>query len=162
SRVTIAGAAGATRLRRHTATARGSSANHRVPKGLRRDPAAIPRYGVVSRRCPARRVVRVGLSWGRVRTPVFWSRRSSLTNCQSRAPPQQPLKRSSLMKTLLTVSSLMLVLAGLSPAAVRADQWTGPKEVAQAAHGFAGAAQRLQKAIHDVSEDSPLAAEMQR
>lgn len=66
------------------------------------------------------------------------------------------------MKTLLTGAFLPLALFALSPVTVRAEQWTGPKEVAQAAHGFAGAAQRLQKAIHDVSDDSPLSAEMQR
>ena len=59
-------------------------------------------------------------------------------------------------------SFLALVMTVVLPAVVRADQWTGPKEVAQAAQEFAAVAQRLQKAIHEVSGESPLAPEMKR
>jgi hypothetical protein len=54
----------------------------------------------------------------------------------------------------------LIALCALS-AVVRSDDWTGPKEVAKATRQFADAAHRLQAAIHDVSEDSPLAGEVQ-
>jgi hypothetical protein len=38
-----------------------------------------------------------------------------------------------MMKIMLTSSLLILAVAGPLPTAVRADQWTGPKEVARAA-----------------------------
>jgi hypothetical protein len=66
-----------------------------------------------------------------------------------------------MMRIVLTSSLLTLAIIGVNPAAVRADQWTGPKEAAQAAREFADATRRLQKAIHDVSEESPLAGEVQ-
>jgi hypothetical protein len=65
------------------------------------------------------------------------------------------------MKTILTSGFLALIAAGVFPASTRADQWTGPEEVARAARDFAEEAGRLQAAIHDVSEESPLAAEVQ-
>jgi len=67
-----------------------------------------------------------------------------------------------MMRIVLTNSLLTLSMAVILPAAVWADQWTGPEEAAQSAREFADAAHRLQKAIHDVSEESPLAAEVQR
>jgi hypothetical protein len=66
------------------------------------------------------------------------------------------------MKTLLASGFLALVAtAGLS-AASSAAQWTNSKEVAQAAREFSLAAERLEKAIHDVAEESPLAAEVKQ
>ncbi|MCA1685517.1 MAG: hypothetical protein LC745_05935, partial [Planctomycetia bacterium] len=64
------------------------------------------------------------------------------------------------MRTIVARGFLSLVAAGALSAAVRADDWTGPKDVAQSAHEFAGAAEKLQKAIKDVNEDSPLVAEV--
>ncbi len=53
-----------------------------------------------------------------------------------------------------------VVAAVVFAAAARAEDWTGPKDVATSAHGFAGAAEKLQKAIKEVNEDSPLVAEV--
>jgi len=65
------------------------------------------------------------------------------------------------MSMLVSRSLLSLLAVGLLPAAARADDWTGPKDVANAAREFAAAAETLQKAIKDVNEDSPLAEELQ-
>src|SRR5512144_3072766 len=55
------------------------------------------------------------------------------------------------MKTILTSGFLALIAAGVFPASTRADQWTGPEEVARAARDFAEEAGRLQAALrfHD-------------
>ena len=61
----------------------------------------------------------------------------------------------------MTVRSLLSVIAaGALSAAAWADNWTSSKDVARSAYEFAGAAERLQKAIKDVNEDSPLVAEV--
>jgi hypothetical protein len=67
-----------------------------------------------------------------------------------------------MMRMMLANSLLTLSMAVFLPAAVQADRWTGSEAAAQAAREFADAARRLQKAIHDASEESPLAVKMQR
>ena len=64
------------------------------------------------------------------------------------------------MKTRLTRSLMTLVAAGAVTSVALADHWTGPKEVAKAAHAFEDAAKHLHKSIHAVSEDSPLVEEV--
>ncbi len=64
------------------------------------------------------------------------------------------------MRTSLTRSLLTFIAAGVLATAARADDWTGPKDVAKSAREFAYATQQLQKAIKDVDEDSPLVAEL--
>jgi 1,4-alpha-glucan branching enzyme len=68
--------------------------------------------------------------------------------------------RSTLMRMSVARSLLSLIVAGSLSAAARAENWTGPKDVARSAHEFAVAAEKLQKFIKDVNEDSPLAAEI--
>ena len=64
------------------------------------------------------------------------------------------------MKTRMTRSLMTLVAAGAVTTVALADHWTGPKEVAKAAHDFADAATHLHKSIHAVAGDSPLVAEV--
>jgi len=64
------------------------------------------------------------------------------------------------MRTTMARSLLALIAAAAISASAWADDWTGPKDVAKSAHEFAGAAEKLQKAIKDVNEDSPLVAEV--
>ncbi len=64
------------------------------------------------------------------------------------------------MGTIVSRILLPLLTVVLLSAAPRADDWTGPKEVAKAAREFATATEKLQKAIKDVKEDSSLAAEV--
>ena len=64
------------------------------------------------------------------------------------------------MRTMVSRSLLSLLAVGLLSAAAPADDWTGPKDVAKAAREFSAAAEKLQKAIKDVNENSPLAAEL--
>ncbi|GAC1306158.1 MAG: hypothetical protein NVSMB14_12530 [Isosphaeraceae bacterium] len=64
------------------------------------------------------------------------------------------------MKRTLARSLLSLIAVGTLATAVRADDWTSPKEVAKAAHDFSGASQTLQQAIKDVDEESELVAEI--
>lgn len=66
------------------------------------------------------------------------------------------------MKRLLSKSLLTLVAAGAVTTVALADHWTGPEEVAKAAHEFAEAAKHLHRSIHDVAEDSPLVGEVHR
>ena len=63
------------------------------------------------------------------------------------------------MKIMLTRSLGSLIAVCALSTVARADDWTGPKQVAKSAQEFAGAAEKLQKAIKDVEEDSPLVAE---
>ncbi len=64
------------------------------------------------------------------------------------------------MKNLLSRSLLTMAAAGVLSTAALADHWTGPKEVAKAAHDFGEATMHLHKAIHAVAEDSPLVKEV--
>jgi len=64
------------------------------------------------------------------------------------------------MRTHVAKTLLSLIAGSTLAAAARADEWTGPKEVAGSAREFAAAAERLQKAIQEVNQDSPLVAEV--
>lgn len=64
------------------------------------------------------------------------------------------------MRTMMVRTLLSVIAAGALSAAAWADDWTNPKDVARSAHEFAGAAERLQTAVKDVNEDSPLVAEV--
>jgi len=64
------------------------------------------------------------------------------------------------MRTSLTRSLPSFIAAVVLATAARADDWTGPKDVAKSARDFANATRQLQKAIKDVDEDSPLVAEV--
>ncbi len=64
------------------------------------------------------------------------------------------------MRTIVSKSLLSIVAAGALATATRADDWTGPKDAAKSAREFADAAEKVQKAIKDVDEDSPLVAEV--
>lgn len=57
---------------------------------------------------------------------------------------------------------MTLVAAGAVTTVAFADDWTGPKEVAKAAHAFAEATEHLHKSIRDVHESSPLVDEVHR
>ncbi len=63
------------------------------------------------------------------------------------------------MRTIMVRALLSLIAAGTLSAAARAEDWTGPKDVAKAAHEFAVVVGQLRKAIKDVAEDSPLVEE---
>ena len=63
------------------------------------------------------------------------------------------------MRTRMARSLLSLVAVGALSAVARSDDWAGLKDVAQSAHEFATAAEKLQNTIKDVNEDSPLVAE---
>lgn len=64
------------------------------------------------------------------------------------------------MRTMMVRALLSLIAVGPLSAAALAEDWTGPKDVAKAAHEFAGIAGQLQKAIKDIAEDSPLVEEV--
>ena len=64
------------------------------------------------------------------------------------------------MRTIMARSLLSLIAVVVLSADARADDWTGPKDVARSAHEFAVAADHLQKAIKDVNDGSPLVAEV--
>ena len=55
---------------------------------------------------------------------------------------------------------LSLIAASTLCVTVRADIWTGPKDVARSAHDFADTTEKLQKAIKDVNQDYTLIAEV--
>lgn len=64
------------------------------------------------------------------------------------------------MRTMVTSRLLSLIAVGALFATARADDWTTPKDVARSAHEFGAAGLKLQKAIRDAVEDSPLVAEV--
>ena len=63
-------------------------------------------------------------------------------------------------RTLFARGILLLLATGAISASAWADDWTSPKEVAKSAQEFATSAEKLQKAIKDIQEDSPLVAEV--
>ncbi|GAC1472067.1 MAG: hypothetical protein NVSMB9_18890 [Isosphaeraceae bacterium] len=64
------------------------------------------------------------------------------------------------MRRTFASGILSLIASTALSATTHAETWTGPKEVAQSAQEFAGAAETLQNAIKDVDDTSPLVDEV--